>query len=150
MTHLFIKHLELKEANDFVALHHRHHNPTTGHRFSIGCIDEHGVLHGCCIVGRPVARKLDYSDWLEVLRLCTDGTPNACSFLYSAAARAGKSLGYKKIQTYILESETGASVLASGWVFEQESKGGAWVHTDGKERSNTHPLGVKHRYGKML
>ena len=41
---------------------------------------------------------------VEVTRLCTDGTKNACSFLYGAAARIAKEMGYKQIQTYILES----------------------------------------------
>ena len=29
--------VSLKDANAFVAEHHRHHKPTRGHKFSIGC-----------------------------------------------------------------------------------------------------------------
>ena len=48
--------LELKDANAYVAEYHRHHKPVVGHRFSIGCVDEEGNLHGAAIIGRPVAR----------------------------------------------------------------------------------------------
>ena len=84
-------------------------------------------LCGVAIVGRPVGGSHQY-DWLEVTRLCTDGTPNACSFLYQAAARAGKALGYKRIQTYILKEETGVSLKASGWKFERMSHPAGWHH----------------------
>ena len=107
--------LELKEANAFVAKLHRHHKPVVGHRFSIGCVDDGGILRGAAIVGRPVARLAGHPrDVLEVTRLCTDGTHNACSILYAAAAKAGKALGYKRIQTYTLPIEGGASLRAAG------------------------------------
>jgi hypothetical protein len=76
------------------------------------------VLIGAVIVGRPVARRVNHQTTLEVTRLVTDGSPNACSFLYGAAARAAKALGYDKIQTYILESELGTSLVAAGWECE--------------------------------
>ena len=74
-----------------------------------------GRLAGVAIVGRPVSRYLDDGLTLEVNRLCTDGTKNACSFLYGAAARAAKVLGYHRIVTYILDTESGVSLRASGW-----------------------------------
>ena len=150
MTRLVIKPLELKQANEFVLLHHRHHKPVVGHRFSIGCIGEDGVLHGACIVGRPVARLIDHTEVLEVTRLVTDGTRNACSILYGAAARAGKAMGYRKIQTYILEDELGTSLLASGWACMGWSPGGQWKHTDGKPRRTDQPTCRKGRWEKVL
>ena len=73
-----------------------------------------GVLHGVAMVGRPVSRYLDAGgDTVEVIRLCTDGTRNACSFLYSRAARIAQEMGYRKIITYILDTETGSSLKAS-------------------------------------
>jgi hypothetical protein len=118
--------LELRELNAFVAQHHRHHKPVQGHRFSIGVIrDDTNLLVGGCSIGRPVAR-LTSQKWIcEVTRLVTDGTPNACSALYSAAARAAQNMGYERIQTFILDSETGGSLKASGWEFESVSPGGA-------------------------
>ena len=83
--------VSLKTANAFVAEHHRHHKSVTGHKFSLGCMQE-GQLVGVAIVGRPVSRYLDDGLTLEVNRLCSTGEKNVCSFLYGAAARAGKAL----------------------------------------------------------
>ena len=88
----------LKQANAFVAAHHRHHKPVTGHKFSIGC-EQDGQLVGVAIAGRPVSRHLDNGLTLEVTRLCTTGAQNACSMLYAAAARAARAIGYRKIIT---------------------------------------------------
>lgn len=144
--------LELEEANKVVEAWHRHHKPTVGHRFSLGVVDEHEVVHGAVIVGRPVARLAgDPRDVLEVTRLVSDGTRNVCSMLYSAAARAGKEMGYIKIQTYILaDEETGASLKASGWACDGIAGGGQWKHTDGKERRSDQPTGKKLRWSKVL
>jgi len=120
-------HMELKEANGYIAVHHRHHKPVTGHRFSLGVRAAGGELCGVAIVGRPVGGTHQY-DWIEVARLCTDGTPNACSFLYGAAVRAGKALGYDRIQTYILKQETGVSLKAAGWKFDRLSHPVGWHH----------------------
>jgi hypothetical protein len=148
---LYIVPLELKEANDFVNRLHRHHKPVVGHRFSIGCIDDQQTLRGVCIVGRPVARLAGLPrDVLEVTRLCTDGTRNACSILYAAAANAGKAMGYKRIQTYTLPVEGGASLKASGWTCEGAAGGGQWKHTDGKSRRTDQPTDVKMRWSKSL
>lgn len=99
--------MTLKEANAYVEQNHRHHGPVVGHKFSIGCSDGEKIV-GVAIVGRPVARHLDDGWTLEVNRLCTDGTRNACSMLYAAAWRAARAMGYKRLVTYILESENGA------------------------------------------
>ena len=105
----------LKQANAFVAAHHRHHKPVTGHKFSIGC-EQDGQLVGVAIAGRPVSRHLDNGLTLEVTRLCTTGAQNACSMLYAAAARAARAIGYRKIITYTLDNEQGASIRAAGWI----------------------------------
>lgn len=151
MTRLHVIPLELAEANALVAAWHRHHQPAQGHRFSLGCIDGHGALHGAVIVGRPVARMAGPPrDVLEVVRLVTDGTPNACSVLYAAAARAGLAMGYRRIQTYILDAEPGTSLAASGWASEGSAGGGQWKHTDGKPRRTDQPTGIKERWSKQL
>src|SRR5687767_10551594 len=104
----------LDEANAFVAKHHRHHKPVIGHLFSLGAVQGENIV-GVAIVGRPVARMRDDGETAEVTRLCTDGTKDACSFLYGAAARAAFALGFKKIGTYILATEPGTSLAAAGW-----------------------------------
>lgn len=150
--------IELKELNLLVARLHRHHKPVQGHRFSIG-VSCGGKLVGGCSVGRPTARLTDQRKTLEVTRLVTDGTKNACSMLYAAAARAGKALGYEKIQTFILESELGASLRAAGWKFDGESGGGDWNRESTRLRKSwlfddynrtDQPMGPKHRYVKTL
>src|SRR5438552_19025937 len=98
-----------KEANAFVKKHHRHHKPVVGSGFPVACAKD-GKIVGVAIIGRPVARFLDNKWTLEVNRLCTDGTKNACSILYSAAWRGAKALGWKRLITYILSSENGASL----------------------------------------
>lgn len=143
--------LELAEANRLVARWHRHHQPSQGHRFSIGVIDEDGTLHGAAIVGRPVARLAGSPrDVLEVVRLVTDGTKNACSLLYAASARAGAAMGYRRIQTYILGEETGASLRAAGWTDEGDAGGGQWKHTDGRPRRTDQPTELKTRWARTL
>lgn len=142
--------VELAEANAFIAAHHRHHAPVVGHRFSIGAVKD-GQLVGVAVIGRPVARLAGSPRQVaEVTRLATDGTRNACSALYSAAARACRALGFERIQTYILDVETGASLRASGWECEGRAGGGQWKHTDGKPRRTDQPTGVKSRWAKQL
>lgn len=126
------------EAAEFVRKHHRHHTPPVGHKFSIGAVaDDEWV--GVVIVGRPVARRRDDGFTLEVTRLCTLGHPNACSFLYGAAARAAFALGYQRIGTYTLKSEPGTSLKAAGWKLIGETGGKSWsVPT--RPRTDKHPL----------
>lgn len=120
---LTIRPLDLKAANAFVCENHRHNGKVLVHRFSLGCYDGERLC-GVAICGNPVARKLCDGLTIEVHRLCTDGTHNACSMLYGRCARVAKEMGYKKIITYILESESGVTMRASGWVKEAENVGG--------------------------
>ena len=146
-----LTHVELKEANAFVEDLHRHCKPMQGHRFSIGA--EHaGELVGVAIIGRPVARKTCQRTVVEVSRLCTDGTKNACSFLYGAAARAAKALGYAKIQTFILEEEPGTSLKAAGWQPVGETAAGAqgWTRGSRPRPDDPSPKGQKTKYEKIL
>jgi hypothetical protein len=129
--------LELSEANSFVQQHHRHHGRVIGHRFSIGASLDNRIV-GVAIIGRPVARMRQDGTTVEVTRLATDGTKNACSFLYGAAARAAFSLGYSRLGTYILKSETGASLYGAGWRLVSEVRGRSWDHP-GRPRVDKHP-----------
>lgn len=114
--------ITLREANAYVVQNHRHHDRATGHKWSLGAY-KNGELCGVAIVGRPTGRRLDDGKTLEVTRLCTDGTRNACSFLYAAAARRARREGYAKIITFILQSEPGTSLRAAGWKLEAEKAG---------------------------
>jgi hypothetical protein len=138
LTHVRI---ELGEANAFVARHHRHHAPVVGHLFSLGAVLGDAVV-GVVIVGRPVSRHRDDGMTAEVTRLCTDGTKNACSFLYGAAARAAFALGFTRIGTYILANEPGVSLTAAGWRLIGERGGGSWS-VPSRPRVDKHPLQKK-------
>jgi hypothetical protein len=107
--------VSLAQANEHVSAWHRHNRPVPGAKFSIGAADDAGVLRGVAIVGRPVARHFDDGDTLEVVRVATDGTRNANSMLYGAAARAAFALGYRRLVTYTQAAESGSSLKAAGW-----------------------------------
>lgn len=142
MTRLAHGRISLDEANAFVEELHRHHPPVVGHLFSIGAfLGEH--LVGIVIVGRPVARMRDDGLTAEVTRLCTDGTRNACSFLYGKAARAAFALGFLRIGTYTLPDEGGASLRAAGWHLIGERGGGEWSVPSRRRRSARFPTGTK-------
>ena len=151
--------IELKEANAYVEKYHRHHKAVSRDKFRVGC-EEDGELVGVIQVGRPLSRYLCDGETLEVLRCCTNGKPNVASFLYSRAARIAREMGYKKIITYILESEHGTSLKASGWECEEsECGGGTWsspsrprevsqITIFGEEEK--YPIGKKQRWAKQL
>jgi hypothetical protein len=97
------------------------------------------------MVGRPVSRRLDDGLTLELLRLASDGAPNACSFLYSAARRATFAQGYTRLIIYILGSEPGVTLRAAGWIAMGTAGGGTWSRA-GRPRSDTHPTVRKERW----
>lgn len=141
---LRIRPINLKEANEFVAKYHRHHKPSIRHKFSVACYDG-DRLCGVAVCGRPVSRFLDNGLILEINRLCTDGTYNACSKLYGACRRIAKDMGYAKIITYILESEPGASLKASGYICEGRAGGIMWTG-ERSGRDNGVPKELKTRW----
>jgi hypothetical protein len=140
--------LTQRQAAEYVEKNHRHHKPARGDVFRIGA-ELNGCLVGVIQCGRPSARGLQDGTTLEATRLCTDGTENACSFLYAKAARVAKELGYKRIYTYILDSETGTSLKASGWKFDGMTAGGSW-NCPSRPRTDKAPICAKQRWVKIL
>ncbi len=139
---------DLKTANDFVRRLHRHSRPVVGHKFAVGveatCRFVEGevdVLVGVAIVGRPVAPRLDDGKALEITRLCTNGTPNACSMLYAAARKAARALGYGPIYTYTLPDEGGASLRAAGFRLDKEDAGGSAAMWHSRPGRTAEPVG---------
>lgn len=135
--------VRLDEANAFVEKHHRHHKPVRGMKFCVGVTDG-ALVRGVAIVGRPVARGFDDGLTLEVNRVATDGTKNACSVLYGACRRVAFSLGYCRLITYTLPEEGGASLRGAGWKLLGARRGGSW-HREGRPRVDTAPT-----QGKLL
>ena len=117
----------LPVANAAVARWHRHHAPIPGGFawYCVGAVVD-GHLVGVAICGRPTNRNNDNRQTVEVLRLATDGTVNACSALLGASARAAQAIGAHRVITYTLTEETGASLRGAGWVCECEDTGRSW------------------------
>lgn len=129
------------EACAFIAQHHRHHAPSVGHKFSVA-VSDGNTVRGVATIGRPVSRHQDDGWTLEVNRVATDGAKNACSMLYGAAWRAAKAMGYKRLITYTLPSESGASLRAGEWRCLGEAGGGTW-HREARPRIDTEQQQLK-------
>lgn len=136
------------EAFAFVEQYHRHHGKPVGSIFQIAVAEDEKIV-GVAIVGRPNARHSQDGFTAEVTRLCTDGTKNACSMLYSACWRAAKELGYRKLITYILDTEPGTSLKASGWKLIGQRGGGSWS-VPSRPRFDKHPLQKKLLFEKGI
>lgn len=110
--------MSLREANDFVEQFHRHSRRTSrdGGKFAIGATDGDRMV-GVAIVGRPVSATLMDGFTTEVLRVCVldDAPKNACSFLYGRCWRIWQQMGGRRMITYTLQSESGASLRGAGW-----------------------------------
>jgi len=128
--------MTLKQANEFVDRFHRHNKHVTGHKFSLG-LTHNGELIGVAIVGRPIARNLDNGFNLEVLRVCIkDNAPKgANSKLYARCRAIGQMMGYKKIITYTLKSESQSTMKALGAIQECDVKAHEWTRPS-RERSS--------------
>jgi len=131
--------LSVAEANEHVAAWHRHNDPTSfgNPKFAVGAADEDGVLRAVAIAGRPVARMLEDGATLEILRVASDGSRNACSLLYGACARAGFALGYDRIITYTRADESGASPRGAGFRVIAERPARRGWSTPSRPRDNT-------------
>lgn len=129
--------VKLSEAIEFVRNFHRHNKPPAGGLFAVGASDGAGLV-GVAIVSRPVARKIDDGETAEVTRCCvTDDAPKgACSFLYARCWQAAKALGWKRLVTYTLQSESGASLRGAGWQVVAELGAGRpqdWQNRPGRD-----------------
>jgi hypothetical protein len=139
----------LKEANAFVLKLHRHHDPVSGHRWSVGVSTLHGKLVGVAICERSKAR-MESPFMCEVTRVCTDGTSNACSMLYAACARAAEAMGYDEIKTFIFASEPGTSLKAAGWQPDGQVEPENWSRPSRKRKITKHSQESKVRYVKFV
>lgn len=137
-----------REASNYINKNHRHHAATVGCKFCISVVDEDGEIHGVAVCGRPVSRYLDDGLTLEINRVCTDGTMNVCSMLYGASCRIAKEMGYKRVITYTLESENGASLKASNFTCDGKAGGTHW--TGCRNKGQNIPALMKKRWVRIL
>lgn len=140
--------ITLREAHAFVSLYHRHHSPSRGGIFAVACATG-PAIRGVAVVGRPVARQLQDGYTAEVTRLATDGVRNGCSLLYAAAWRAARAMGYRRIVTYILGTESGISLRAADWKAVHQTRAESW-HREARPRVDTAPLQEKIRWETSL
>lgn len=138
--------ITIADANLLVQRWHRHHEPTGKHLWGVSCAVE-GADEPCggAIVALPNARMSNDGWTCEVVRVATDGTKNACSFLYGCAWRAARALGYKRCITYTLPSEGGASLRGAGFKLVGETDGGSWSRR-ARPRVDKHPTEPKLRW----
>ena len=146
------------KAKAFIWKHHRHNMPSIGAVFCVGLATVDGVLVGVAMSGMPKSRMLMDGTTLEVTRVAVDGTWNANSMLYGACARAAAALGYRRLVTYTLLSESGASLKASGWKPDDEPRDfdiNGWLRNCGRGSKDLFgqqriPEGPKIRWWKEL
>lgn len=141
-----VRPISLKQANDFVERYHRHNGRTAvdGGKFAIAALHKTQGICGVAICGRPLSRVLDIGfalDFkiteqeqnnfesndlitLEVTRCCVipKAPKNTCSFLYGACWKIARAMGYERLITYTLESESGSSLKGAGWSISGTSK----------------------------
>lgn len=121
--------VSLREANEFIRAFHRHNWTIRGPRyFQIGLMSNEINLVGVAIVARPIARLLCDMWTAEILRVCVspEAPRNANSKLYAACWRAWRAMGGRRLITYTLTTESGASLRGAGWKVMAQCKPGTW------------------------
>lgn len=151
--------IDLDEARDFIRSHHRHNPDMTGWRVGVG-LATGGELRGVAVLSRPVAIKVARDPFTcEIIRVCTLGDKNANSRLYGAACRVAKNLGYDTAITYTRPDESGASLLAAGFLRDEgiygSREGQEWHPNEPKQDSlfgepKRDTSGPKYRWRRRL
>lgn len=136
-----IKPIGLREANDFVDQYHRHNKHCRGCKFCLALYHEDQLM-GVAICGRPIARNLDDNYTLEILRVCVINTApkGANSKLYARCKRIGQLMGYKRIITYTLKSESQCSLRAVSARKEADVKSDDWGSKNRKRKRKSQPV----------
>ena len=155
---LTVRPLTVKAACLHVAKNHRHNRAPKGGLFAAAVYDGER-LAGVAICARPIARMLDDGRTVEITRVCTDGTRNACSKLYGALCRAAAAIGYERAVTYTLAEEPGDSLRAAGFeVVAELAARPSWSSPGAKRQrvqtdlfgDETRPPGEKLRWERAL
>lgn len=134
----------VQDARAFILQNHRHHAPPLSGLFALAASLD-GEVVAVAIVGRPVSRMMQ-DDWtVEVTRLASDGSRNACSFLYRAAWRAARALGWRRLVTFTLATESGSSLRAASMRCLGTAGGGSWSRPS-RPRVDRAPTQIKMRW----
>lgn len=135
--------ITITEAKAFIARWHRHNLAPVSALFAVAVED--GDICGVATVGRPSARALQDGFTAEITRVATDGSYNACSMLYGACRRAARALGYRRLYTYTLAEESGASLRAAGFIVDQKIPARVSWSTPSRPRQQTDLFGKARR-----
>lgn len=132
--------VSIKEANQFILNYHRHNKPVTGGKAALAATYSDLGIVGVVIISRPIARLADDGYTLEVTRSCVapNAPKNTNSFLYSRAWRLSQALGYHRLITYTLQSESGSSLKAIGFkvvgqINASELGKSGWIYRPNRE-----------------
>ena len=147
MKGLYIRPIRLTDACKYINLYHRHNIAPQGCKWCLGVYKDDKMV-GVAVCGRPIARHLDDGLTIEVVRVCTDGTRNACSKLYGACVRIAKDMGYKKVITYILDTEDGSSCRSANFKLVAENVGGGSWNCPSRPRRDT-PVTQTNLFGEI-
>lgn len=128
----------VKAALRQVRAWHRHLPELQGGLFAVACANDNGEVVGVAVAGNH-ARTWQGTGRIVISRVATDETPNACSMLYGAIARAAKALGYQECWTYTLPEETGASLRAAGFEDMGLTDGGEWSRPSRRRAAAVRP-----------
>jgi len=136
--------MPIKEARKFVGEEHRHNPVIHAARWAVVAYLGQQLV-GVVMVGNVVARMLRHPRRAEVVRLATDGTPNACSYLYGVACRTSRAMGIWSLKTYTLASESGASLRAVHAKNEGQVSAESWDRPS-RARSDKHTIAPRIRW----
>ena len=85
--------ITLREANAYVEQHHRHNQPTNGHKWSVACYDG-DRLCGVAVCGQPVARiarEMGYKRVITYTLISEPGTSLKASGFVNCGEAGGVS-----------------------------------------------------------
>jgi hypothetical protein len=150
--------VSLREADRFIAKHHRHHSPSQGGIVALG-LWEGTKLVGVSVLGRPVSRMLQEQGIVECVRSCVlpdlegvgDHANCAASVLAARLRRVAQSLGFARMVTYTLPTESGSSLDGAGWQDDLSLAGGGEWDSPGRSRdAANYPTVRKRRWWTSL
>lgn len=121
--------ISLKSAHEYVTRWHRHLERDTGAIVALAAYRPADALEPCgvIVIGRPKNRFQQAALAAEVTRCAVpEHEPHVCSFLYARARRVAQALGFRRLITSTLASESGVSLRAAGAELIEERKARTW------------------------
>lgn len=153
MSELSLVPISISDAWRFVERHHRHHRAHKYASFAVAAARGMAIV-GVAVIGHPSARMLNDGFTAEVTRLCSidvgdnGHASGCCSMLYAASWRAARALGFRRLVTYTLPDEGGASLRGAGWTLVGTAGGGSWSRAT-RPRVDRHPTQEKLRWERL-